>query len=170
MLPPWSLFRFFRRLLGREDAPPSEPRTATYASEEGLIEITAPPAPAEREAEHAHHQFIVDNWKRLAAAAFEGFQRHGIGVVVIEAREREAAFEHPFTAHALAYATGLGMWTQTPPHSSAPAWLDEQFQTYEPRRAGLFLFRGNRSAPHPYHVEGTPAPPEAFRAAQAPLN
>ena len=165
-----SLSDFFRRLWSRADAPSPAPRTATYAAEEGLIEITAPAAPAACETERAHHQFIVAHWKRLAAAAFEGFRRYGIGVVIIEARERETDFEHPFTAHALAYATSLGLWTQTPPHSTDPDWLDEQFQTYEPRRAGLFLFQGGPSAPRPYHAAGTPAPPEAFRATRAPLN
>jgi hypothetical protein len=66
------------------------------------------------------------------------------------------------------------MWTQRPPHSAAPDWLDAQFQTYEPLEAGLFLFRptdgGGPKPPRPYHAAGTPAPPMALRLSRAPFN
>lgn len=164
--------RKLRRLFRRAPEPP-EPRTVTYAAAAGLVEITAPP-PAEGPPaglEEAHHQFIVEHWPRLAAAAYTGFQRHGIGVVVIERRASRAKAAHPFAKHALAYATGMGMWTQAPPHSAAPRWLEEQFQTYEPLEAGLFLFRDDQAQPpRPYRAEGTLTPPEALRRVRAPFN
>ena len=180
------LWSFLKRPFGPpEEASTPVPRTNTYAGETGLVEITTPAVPGRplSAEEAAHHQFITSNWRRLAAAAYAGFRHYGIGVVVIEKRSRETdarektAVIDAFEAHDLAYATGMGMWTQRPPHSSAPDWLDEQFQTYEPLDAGLFLFRPHHDAertgyspPRPYHAAGTPAPPEALEHARAPFN
>ncbi len=162
-----------RRLFGHAPEPAPKPRTTTYAAPVGLVEITAPPSAEEPPAaiEEEHHQFIVDHWPRLAAAAYTGFQRHGIGVVVIEERASRTEVTHPSAQHTLAYATGTGTWAQTPPHSAAPGWLEEQFQTYEPLEAGLFLFRGGAAhPPRPYRAEGTLTPPEALRRVRAPFN
>ncbi|PSQ80561.1 MAG: hypothetical protein BRD46_03955 [Bacteroidetes bacterium QS_8_68_15] len=178
------MWSFLKRSVALHDDPPApEPRTRTYAGETGLVEITAPAAPGcpPSAEEQAHHRFLTANWPRLAAAAYAGFRRHGIGMVVIEKRPRETpAVIDAFEPHDLAYATGMGMWTQRPPHSSAPDWLDEQFQTYEPLEAGLFLFRSGADAdrppdaphrpPRPYHAAGTPAPPDALDQARAPFN
>jgi len=176
----WSSLKHFlegRFVTGK--ASPPEPRTTTYAADNGLVEITAPAAAgsAPSAAEQTHHQFIASNWTKLAAASYAGFQRHGIGVVVIEKRTggaAQAVLEGAFETCDLAYATGMGMWTQRPPHSTAPGWLEEQFQTYEPLEAGLFLFRpANGDAPgppRPYHATGTPAPPDALKQARTPFN
>jgi hypothetical protein len=180
-----TLWTALKRLCGYAEATAvPEPRTKTYASETGLVEITTPVSSEEPPSpeEQAHHQFIASNWTKLAAAAYAGFQRHGIGVVVIEKRTGGPArpvLEDAFETHDLAYATGMGMWTQRPPHSTAPGWLDEQFQTYEPLEAGLFLFRPagdgideapSATPPRPYHAAGTPPPPEALKQSRAPFN
>lgn len=163
--------RLLRRLFGQRTEQATEPRTATYPAPSGLVAVTTPAESRAGDArEEAHHAFIVAHWTKLAAAAYIGFQRHGIGVVVVEPRERASDADHPFASHTLAYATGMGMWTQRPPHSAAPDWLEKQFQTYEPLETGLFLFKRGDGPPRPYRAEGTLTPPEAMKQAQAPFN
>lgn len=163
--------RFLRDLFRQNGEPAPNPHTATYPADSGLVAITTPTeARAGDEREAQHHAFIVMHWKKLAAAAYTGFRRHGIGVVVIEPRANTSGVDHPFAGHRLSYATGLGLWTQTPPHSAAQKWLAEQFQTYEPLETGLFLFRHSDILPRPYRVEGILTPPEAMRQTRAPLN
>lgn len=158
---------------GNRNAAPA-PQTMTYAAGTGLVEITAPAPPGRplSKAASEHHQFIVSNWMTLAAAAYAGFRRHGIGVVVIEAPADRESPQHAFTRHDLAYATGLGGWRQPPPPHPASQWLEGQLQTYEPLEAGLFLFRNQDTLhpPRPYHAIGTPTPPEAFEASRASFN
>lgn len=164
LLPTW-LTRLFGR---RSSQRPVEPRTTTYPSDTGLVEITSP---MEGEADAERHAFIVENWMRLAAAAYVGFQRHGIGVVVVEEQaERTASAKHPFRAHTLRYALAEGAWMRRRRSSPALTWLEEQLQTYDPQEAALLFFSDEKKTSHIYRAEGTPGPPQALKEVRAPLN
>lgn len=121
--------------------------------------------------EDAHHAYLVTRWASLAAAAYEGFQRFGIGAVVIEApRETGISVPNPFLAASLHFAPAFGAWLRSQPDSAARRWVEREAQTYDVRTSGLFLFLQPGAPPRAYTVEGTLTPPEAFARVKALLN
>ncbi|MFN3597703.1 MAG: hypothetical protein ACK41D_10585 [Rubricoccaceae bacterium] len=147
----------------------SDSRHDTYVSAEGLIEVAREAhAPTARRAD-AHGRFVADHWPELAAAAYEGYLRHGAGAVVLW---RDAApgrlRPRPFAPERLWYATQVHNLPGAGP-DAFDGWAARQLERYDPREAAVVVFiEGKQLAG--YHVAGPPGPPEAHRRAAASLN
>ena len=146
------------------------PRTVTYTNGSGLVEITVLAGPPRPDAEEArHHAFITDHWPGLGAAAFDGFQRFGIGAVVVEERPAQHAADHPFVAHQISFAASHGPWMRNGlPRPTATAVADA-LEVYDPRETGVIVVTGE-AAPRAYRVGGTLPPKEAFAQARRAFN
>lgn len=147
-------------------------RTTTYTKGPTFIEITALPGLGSEDAvEDAQHRFITDNWASLGAAAYEGFRRFGIGAVIIhEAPPSADVVPHPFVTHQVSYAASFGAWMRTTFEDDASEVLDEEFESYDPRESGLFVFVRDEEPPRVYRVESTLRPQQALERARAILN
>lgn len=149
-----------------------ESRTTTLVDEEGNAFVLHTPRAqeADRAQASSHHKLIVAHWTDVAAAAYLGFKRYGIGAVIVQERDtRAAGVEHDFEAHSLSYAPADSAWISNRSDETVEAWLDDRFQTYDPNDTALVLFP-NDGTLHVYAVEGTPTPPLAFKLARAQYN
>ena len=148
------------------------PLKKTFISGSDVIEIAScPDGPRGDAVEEGQHRFIVDQWDRLGAAAYEGFRRFGVGAVVLqEDAERESPVEHPFAVYNVWYATSGSAWMRDRLKSDRAAWAEAQFETYDPREAGVLMFLREGEAARTYLVVATPTPPEAFERMRALLN
>lgn len=149
-----------------------ESRTTTLVDEDGNeFAIHAPrTSEVDRDRESSHHKLIVAHWTDVAAASFLGFKRYGIGAVIVQERDSRAeGVEHDFEAHSLSYAPANSTWIAERSDRAGSAWLDEQFQSYDPNDTALVLFPDDGTL-HVYAVNGTPAPPHAFKLARAQYN
>lgn len=144
----------------------------TFISGSDVIEIASRPGGLGGDAvEAGQHQFIVDQWDRLAAAAYEGFRRFGVGAVVLEEDAgRASKVEHPFAVYNVWYATSFSAWMRRRLKDDQAGWTEAQFETYDPREAGVFMFLREGEAARTYIVEATLTPPEAFERVKALLN
>ena len=144
----------------------------TFISGSDVIEIASrPDGPGGDAVEARQHRFIVDQWDRLAAAAYEGFKRFGVGAVVLEEEPRRgSAVEHPFAVYDVWYATSFSAWMRRRLQEDQAGWAEAQFETYDPGEAGVFMFLRKGKAARTYLVEATLTPPEAFKRAKALLN
>ena len=144
----------------------------TFINGSDVIEIASHPnGPSGDGVETDQHRFIVDQWDRLAAAAYEGYQRFGVGAVVLEEEaERESKVEHPFAVYNVWYATSFSSWMQSRLQNDKTGWAEAQFETYDPSKAGVFMFLRADAAARTYLVEASLTPPEAFERAKALLN
>lgn len=149
-----------------------ESRTATYPNGGDLITITTPAYHLGNEhVEDEQHQFITEHWRGLAAAAYEGFKKLGIGVVIVEEPDAlQGDRQHPLAALTVQYAAQGGPWIHEAFAEDVLLWLDEQLQTYDPNEAGLLVFLREDVHPRLYRVSGTPYPPQALRQVKAQLN
>jgi hypothetical protein len=147
-------------------------RTTTYTDDGYLIAIHMAKSVSTRDdIERAHHQFIVDHWPSLAAASFQGFKTYGAGAIIVKKRGDDTAdADHPFPTYQVWFATHLNDWLTAALDTAVAQWLDDQFQTYDPNEAGLYVFFDEALGARPYLVEGTPAPPAAFKASRAAFN
>ena len=145
--------------------------TLTLATPQGLLEIAQSGGlargPRARAAEH--HGFLADHWAELAAAAYEGYRRHGAGAVVLW---RESAprrlFRRPFEPERLWYTTQIHALPGTT-EADFDGWEAHQLELYDPEGEALVVFvEGGR--PQGYRVAGDPTPPRARQRAGASLN
>ena len=148
------------------------PPKKTFINGSDVIEIVSRPnGPGGDAVETDQHKFIVEQWDRLAAAAYEGFQRFGVGAVVLEEEaERESKVEHPFAVYNVWYATSFSSWMRSRLEDDKTGWAEAQFETYDPRRAGVFMFLSEDEPARTYLASATLTPPEAFERAKALLN
>lgn len=143
-------------------------RTTTFLDDDANLFTVAVPRGSPPGDEEADHSFIADHWLDLAAASYMGFKRLGIGAVVVQERPSQSDVVG-LDAHALGYAPADGAWLDD--RDDLPlAWLDQQFQTYDPNAASLLLFVDGIAPVRVYRVEGHPPPPEAFEAARSSMN
>ena len=151
---------------------PMPTRTTTYTDDGHLITIHMAKSVSTRDdVERAHHQFIVDHWASLAAASFQGFKAYGAGAIIVKERTDDTAdADHPFPTYQVWFATHLNDWLTATLDTAVAQWLDDQFQTYDPNEAGLYVFFDEALGARPYLVEGTPSPPAAFKASRAAFN
>lgn len=155
----------------RSPDPSASPRTVRLPFEDGHLDVTsAPGAPADAD-ESAHQDFLAEGWPSLAAASFEGWQRFGVGAVVVEADVAEIGVGHPFLAPRLLYATSFGPWlARALKAEPLRAWLDAEAEHYDPRATALFLFVRDGHPPRAYRAQSTLAPAAALRRVRALLN
>lgn len=139
----------------------------TFATPDGLLAVTTASVPDRRAADRI--RFVTDHWPELAAAAWEGFRRHGAGAVVLwrdaaPSRWRRAGFE----PERLWFATQLHVL----PGISArtfDGWEAAQIETYDPRAEAVVVFLEGGTL-FGVRVSGAPSPPDARARAAAPWN
>lgn len=141
----------------------------TYPTDHGLLTITSPADALDDEAE-AQHNFLVDHWTELAAAAYQGFRKVGLGVIVIDEDDRKDAGDQPFATMKVRFAPHGNPWLIHALPRELHQWMEEQFQTYDTSTSALFVFTGPDEDVRGYCAEGTPTPPDAFQRARAHLN
>ena len=149
-----------------------ESHTTTLVDEEGNEFVIQTPRASEmdRPEERSHHKLIVAHWTDVAAAAYLGFKRYGIGAVIVQERDSRAeGVQHDFEAHSLSYAPANSGWIVERSDTPAGKWLDDRFQSYDPNDTALILFPEGGTL-HAYAVDGTPSPPHAFKLARAQYN
>lgn len=145
-------------------------RKTTYTDGPELIEITVlPGAPPSDAVEARHHDFIAENWPSLSAASYDGFQRFGVGAVVVQGDPVQPTAV-PFQPREIFYATSFGAWVRQQFNEAPSEALEEAFETYDPRDAGLFIFLEDGAPPRAYSVESTLKPPQALARVRALLN
>ena len=117
----------------------------------------------------AHRDFVASHWSELAAAAFEGYQRHGAGAVVLWRSERPRRLRpRPFEPERLFYTTQIHNLPGTT-EADFDGWEAEQLETYDPRSEALVVYvEGGGVAG--YRVAGAPPPPQALLEARAAHN
>lgn len=141
-----------------------EAQTHTLVTPEGLVEITSAPRRTRRDQARAaeHAAFVADNWTSLAAAAWDGYRRHGAGAVVLW---RKAAprrlFRRPFAPERLWYATQVHSLPEAT-EADFDGWEARRLEDYDPLREALVVIvEGGRLCGH---VVRGDASPEAVNA------
>ena len=151
-----------------------EARTTTLASQDGVLTIAMKPQVERsmRRLEGLHQQFIADHWPSLAAAAFDGWKRHGAGAVVLIGGAKSSFFgrSEPFVAETIWYTTQVHNGPGAPEERRSGREAD-QLETYDPDTESLLIFVDvERDLRCGYRVEGMLAPPEAHVPARARFN
>lgn len=143
----------------------------TIATARGLVTVSTRPGLRRhaRSRADAHRSFLASQWPELAAAAYEGYRRHGAGAVVLwrdvaPRRFRPRAFE----PERLFYTTQIHTLPGTT-EADFDGWEARQLETYDPKSEGLVVVVEGGSLIG-YRVRGTPSPPLALRAANAQRN
>jgi len=156
-------------------------RTTTCVSPSGLVSVTAAPPAGRRRPWRAaaarpdpaweadHVAFLVAHWPELAAAAFEGYARHGAGAVVLWREEAtRGARRRPFEPERLWYATQVHTLPGAGP-DAFDGWEAGLIEAYDPRAEAVVVFAEGPVFAG-YGVAGTPRPPEALRLSRAATN
>lgn len=145
-------------------------RTTTFIDDDAqLFTVRAPAHIPEAAVESNHHDFISHHWVDLAAASYMGFQRLGIGLVVVQERPSvDDAVQ--MEAHTLGYAQADGIWIKKRTEQLPTEWMDAQLQSYDPSESVLALFVESEDVIRAYAISAQPTPPDALRQARAPLN
>ncbi len=145
-------------------------RTTTFIDDDAQIfTVRAPAHIPEAPVESDHHDFMADHWVDLAAASYMGFQKLGIGLVVVQERPSvDDAVQ--MEAHTLGYAQADGIWMKQRSGQLPMEWVDTQLQSYDPNESVLALFVESEDAIRAYAISAQPNPPDALREARAPLN
>lgn len=145
-------------------------RTTTFIDDDAqMFTVRAPAHIPEAAIESSHHDFIADHWVDLAAASYMGFQRLGIGLVVVQ--ERPSVDEAvQMEAHTIGYAQADGMWIKNRAAHLPTEWMDTQLQSYDPNESVLALFVESEDVIRAYAVSAQPSPPNALHQARAQLN
>ena len=149
---------------------PAEHAT-TLVTPRGAVTITShPDAPRRQQARaDAHRDFLASHWAELAAAAYEGYQRHGAGAVVLWRNDAPRRFRpRPFEPERLFYTTQIHNLPGTT-EADFDGWEARQLETYDPESEGLVVFVEGGGVVG-YRAAGTPPPPRALLDARADLN
>lgn len=145
--------------------------TVLVPTPRGDVAITAPEAGPRRGRRRRgeHRAFIAGHWPSLAAAAYEGYRRHGAGAVVLWRGGAPARVRaRPFEPERLFYTTQIHA-LPGPPGADFDGWEARQVETYDPDAAAVVVIvEGGALAG--YHASGPPPPPEALRESRAALN
>ena len=116
-----------------------------------------------------HQQFVADHSRELAAAAFEGYSRHGAGAVVLWRETSPRRFRpRPFEPERLFYSTQLHVLPGAT-EATFDGWEAEQIEVYDPQSESIVLFIEG-SIFTAYRVSGPTAPPDALVGARARWN
>ena len=145
--------------------------TVTLPTPLGPVAITAPADRPRRVRRRTpeHQRFIAGHWPSLAAAAFEGYRRHGAGAVVLWRETTAGRFRaRPFEPERLFYTTQIHALPGTT-EADFDGWEARQLETYDPQAAALVVIVEGQDLVG-YHASGPPSPPEALRGSQASLN
>ena len=149
---------------------PADPST-TFVTPRGPVTVTSrPDAPRRvRARADAHRDFLASHWAELAAAAFEGYQRHGAGAVVLWRQDAPRRFRpRPFEPERLFYTTQIHNLPGTT-EADFDGWEAHQLETYDPRADALVVFVEGGGVVG-YRVAGSPPPPRALLDARAGQN
>lgn len=149
---------------------PPDP-TVHLPTPHGDLAITAPASRSRRarQRREAHVQFVAGHWPSLAAAAYEGYRRHGAGAVVLLREAGAPRFRpRPFAPERLFYTTQIHALPGAT-EADFDGWEARQLESYDPAAEALVVIVEGRDLAG-YHVAGPPSPPEALRQARAALN
>jgi hypothetical protein len=148
-------------------------RTTTFQGEtsDTFVSITSAPDTREDATEQQHMDFLLANWTAIAAASHEGYQRHGVGVVVIPPRLVTTPDVPPniYLAQRMLYGTPGGAWMKPLTRTSPIQWIDKVTDTYNPTDEVLVVILATGS-PRAYRVRASLSPPDAFDRLRATLN
>ncbi|MEM1127607.1 MAG: hypothetical protein AAGI71_13220 [Bacteroidota bacterium] len=143
-------------------------RKTTYTDGPESIEIDVLSTEAPDEAMEArHHDFIAENWPSLGAASFDGYQRFGIGAVVLKGGVNPARSFEPYE---IFYAADHGSWIQQHIAQALAEAIDDTLQSYDPSRTALMLFYDEDETARAYRVTATLTPPQALTRLRALMN
>lgn len=121
--------------------------------------------------EETHHNFLTDRWMDVAAAAYLGFTRHGIGTVVVAERDPAVGrVDDLVSTHNLLYSPADGDWLKQQEDRLPDQWLDTRFQSYDPNESALVVMADGDGTLRGYAVDGTPRPPRAYEVVRARQN
>lgn len=151
--------------------PSSPDSSTTLVTPHGSVTIVSRPddsRPARRRRDE-HRDFLASHWPGLAAAAYEGYGRHGAGAVVLwtETRPRRL-LRRPFEPERLFYTTQIHAIPGTS-DADFDGWEARELETYDPQRQALVVFVESGRVMG-YRASGTLAPPVALRRSRAAHN
>ena len=141
----------------------------TYPTDHGFLTIDSPLDDLDAAAED-QHDFLVNHWTELAAAAYQGFRKVGLGVIVIADEDRGDVEDRPFSTMRVRFAPHGNPWLIHALPKDLHGWLEDQFQSYDTDTSALFVFTGPGDQVRGYCAEGSPPPPDAYKQARAHLN
>ncbi len=151
--------------------PPPPDSSTTLVTPHGPVTICSRPQPtrAEQRRGDGHRDFLASHWPGLAAAAYEGYVRHGAGAVVLWTEARPGRLRRrPFEPERLFYTTQIHAIPGTT-EADFDGWEARQLETYDPRRHALVVFvEAGRLVG--YRASGTLDPPVALQRARATHN
>ncbi|MEM0963755.1 MAG: hypothetical protein AAGK21_14605 [Bacteroidota bacterium] len=145
--------------------------TLSIATPRGLVTITSnADVPRRTQARaDAHRAFLADHWVELAAAAYEGYRRHGAGAVVLWRQQAPRRFRpRPFEPERLWFTTQIHNLPGTT-EADFEGWEARQLEVYDPEAEALVVFVEG-SGVVGYRVAGQVPPAEALRQSQAAHN
>lgn len=150
--------------------PPS--RTITLEDHSGKpVHVRVPLKPRPDRHEQRHLGLISEHSLVMAAAAYAGYQRFGVGMVVLEDTPAvHEALALPFLGPHLAFAVPNGSWYRALTPKDLVAWLDEENDTYDPREHFLVVFLHENGGARAYFVDGPVPPPAAHARLHSVLN
>lgn len=155
-------------------AMPKPPPSRTIALEDSNGDpfgVRVPATPRADRHEKRHLGLITEHWLVMAAAAYAGYQRFGVGMVVLEdTPDVHDALAAPFLGPHLAFAVPGGSWYRGLTPKDLVAWLEEENDTYDPREHILLVFVHENFGARAYFVEGPVSPPAALARLHSVLN
>ena len=148
----------------------SETLVREWPTPEGPVRIgMAASRDAESARRRAHQRFLAGHSRELAAAAFEGYSRHGAGAVVLWRETAPRRFRpRPFEPERLFYSTQLHVLPGAT-EATFDGWEAEQIERYDPQTESVVLFVEG-AVFTAYRVSGPTPPPDALQAARARWN
>jgi hypothetical protein len=146
-------------------------RTTTITTQENTVLIATPTTtPGPDAMEEFLHQLIASNWIAFAAAAYEGFRRHGTGVLVITSENEEPeSEENESLTISLSYAVSRAAWLKEQLRAPDAGWMQRQMAHYDPSATVLYMIVFG-SETRAYRVSSTVSPEAALQALKARLN
>ena len=151
--------------------PPPPDSSTTLSTPFGLVTIRSNPhaSRSTRRRQDQHRTFLADHWPGLAAAAYEGYQRHGAGAVVLWTDHRPGLFRRrAFEPERLFYTTQIHAIPGTT-DDDFEGWEARQLEDYDPTSEALVVFvEAGRVVGH--RASATLAPPQALLRSRANEN
>jgi hypothetical protein len=146
-------------------------RTTTITTQDTTVLIATPlTTPGPDAMEEFLHQLIASNWIAFAAAAYEGFRRHGTGVLVLTSEEgKPERTEKESLTISLSYAVSKATWLNEQLQAPDAGWIRRQMAHYDPSATVLYMivFGGQTRT---YRVSSTVSPEAALQVLKARLN
>lgn len=151
--------------------PSSADPSATLVTPSGTVTIESQPDASRAALRRLdeHREFLASHWPGLAAAAYEGYGRHGAGAVVLWTEVGPRRFRRrPFEPERLFFTTQIHAIPGTT-DADFNGWEARQLETYDPQRQALVVFVEAGQVVG-YRVTGALDPPRALLRSKASHN